>query len=149
MQVAARLGDPQRLLELKTQQLDHAVLRLSGVLGQRTARGREMVLRLAGRLVSPQQRVLALHKDIQYLDQRLGLGFAKALERWQQELSATTKLLDVLSFKATLARGFALVRNKDGHVVARASEARSEKALTLTFQDGELTSYVDGDVQIP
>ena len=46
-------------------------------------------------------------------------------------------MLDGLSYRAVLERGFALVRGEDGTVRRRAGVVKSGEVLTLTFADGE------------
>jgi exodeoxyribonuclease VII large subunit len=47
------------------------------------------------------------------------------------------RVLDGISYRAVLERGFALVRGEDGTVRRRAGTVKNGEALTLTFADGE------------
>lgn len=57
----------------------------------------------------------------------------------QQRLQALQTHLRLLSPDSTLARGYAMVLGKDGHVVKSAAEAGKEEKLRLRFHDGEQT----------
>jgi exonuclease VII large subunit len=47
-------------------------------------------------------------------------------------------LLEGVSHRAALERGFVLVRGADGHVRRRAEAVTSGEKLVLTFADGEI-----------
>ncbi len=51
----------------------------------------------------------------------------------RRALVNAARLLEGFSFERTLDRGFALVRDKEGHVVRSSLEARAAKAVTLRF----------------
>jgi exodeoxyribonuclease VII large subunit len=59
------------------------------------------------------------------------------LAQKSQKLQGLFRLLESVSHKSVLERGFALVRGEDGSVRRRAGAIESGEALTLTFQDGE------------
>ena len=61
---------------------------------------------------------------------------AVRLAKARQHLDGLARLLDGLSHKAVLERGFALVRGGDGAVRRRAGAIQPGEALTLTFADG-------------
>jgi len=46
-------------------------------------------------------------------------------------------VLEGISYRAVLERGFALVRGEDGAVRRRAGSIQSGESLTLTFADGQ------------
>ena len=69
--------------------------------------------------------------------QRLTQAYRTRLARERQQLTAITRLLDGVSYRAALERGFALVRGPDGHVHRRAATIGSGERLTITFADGD------------
>ncbi|MFD2738474.1 exodeoxyribonuclease VII large subunit [Sulfitobacter aestuarii] len=78
-------------------------------------------------------------KESQYrqLSARLGEAGQRQMRDWRQRLEALDRLRETLSYKATLARGYAVVRGQTG-VVTRAEEARRADALEIEFADGIL-----------
>ncbi|ROU03324.1 exodeoxyribonuclease VII large subunit [Histidinibacterium lentulum] len=56
----------------------------------------------------------------------------------RERLGSVDRLLETLSYRATLARGYAVVRG-DGAVVTRAAEARQSKLLEIEFADGRMS----------
>ncbi len=59
-------------------------------------------------------------------------------------LEGLSARLEGASYEAVLARGFALVRDKAGRPVTRASDIRSQAKLVLRFADGEMKVTADG-----
>ena len=68
----------------------------------------------------------------------------RTLESQSRRLDRAGKLLDAYSYKGTLDRGFALVRDEAGAVIRSKSDAKSGQAVSLTFADGELGAVIAG-----
>ena len=79
---------------------------------------------------------------------RYGLTAERALKRQletqSRRLDRAGKLLNAYSYKGTLERGFALVRDDKGHVIRSKSAATSGQAVSLTFADGEIGAAITG-----
>jgi exodeoxyribonuclease VII large subunit len=69
---------------------------------------------------------------------RLKTAMSGALQRHQTRLQAKANLLEALSYKATLGRGFAVVRTDKGVLVRDKASVRVGAALTITLHDGEI-----------
>ncbi|HTQ15671.1 MAG TPA: exodeoxyribonuclease VII large subunit [Rhizomicrobium sp.] len=78
------------------------------------------------------------------LGQRLARAETNVLARERKRLQAVARVLDSVSYKGVLERGFALVRGGDGHVRRRAAAISSGEALTLTFADGAREAVAAG-----
>jgi exodeoxyribonuclease VII large subunit len=72
------------------------------------------------------------------LVQRLGRAQSAGLARERRRLEALARILNGVSYKGVLDRGFALVRGGDGHVRRRAAAIASGEPLSLHFADGEI-----------
>jgi len=66
---------------------------------------------------------------------RLGDAGHRALETWRRKLDALGRLNESLSYKATLSRGFVVVRS-EGKVITDSKAAKSASDLELEFADG-------------
>jgi exodeoxyribonuclease VII large subunit len=62
----------------------------------------------------------------------------------RQRLEGLARVLDGLSYRSVLERGFALVKGEDGKVRRRAGEVKAGEGLTLTFADGEAQATAGG-----
>jgi exodeoxyribonuclease VII large subunit len=65
------------------------------------------------------------------------------IERHQAQLAQLSGSLRGLSPQNTLDRGYAIVRDKDGHVISRAEQVSSGDALRLRVSEGEIDTHVD------
>jgi exodeoxyribonuclease VII large subunit len=54
------------------------------------------------------------------------------------------QLLDALSYRAVLERGFTLVRGDGGHPLHSASDVKAGSALTIEFADGTVGATAQG-----
>jgi len=94
--------------------------------------------RVAGRM-QPE----AVRQRIAYGGERLSVLEARSIQALRnrilagrRQLDAYAKLLGSLSYQSVLHRGFALVRDKDGHTVRKAAELHAGDRLELEFADG-------------
>jgi len=68
----------------------------------------------------------------------------RQLETQSRRLDRAGKLLDAYSYKGTLDRGFALVRDDTGKVIRSKSVTKSGQGVSLTFADGEIGAVIAG-----
>lgn len=74
---------------------------------------------------------------LQVLINRLQSTGTRQVERLRQRLEATDRLRETLSYKATLARGYAVVRG-GGQIVTTKAAAQDAGGLEIEFSDGRL-----------
>jgi exodeoxyribonuclease VII large subunit len=160
--LARRLPQPRTLLGLAAQRVDDLALRLPNAL---TARAAQVGLRVsnAGSRLRPElltTRITAGQQRLDGLAARLAPALARPLavdaqklaraeaglrpfllatqyQRAGARLGEAARMLDSLGPSQVLARGYAIVRRSDGHVVATSAAAAAEERLTIRFADGE------------
>ena len=71
------------------------------------------------------------------LSERAHRAQAARIAKAAKHLEGLARVLDSISYRNVLERGFALVRGEDGKVRCRAAAVKSGENLTLTFADGE------------
>jgi exodeoxyribonuclease VII large subunit len=144
---AARgLGRPEDLAGAAAQRLDRAGDRLKSGLAQRREVAATRLARSAGR-VRPALLAETLGKigiRIERARTRLAGVGPRVLQKAEQRLAAAAPLLETLSHKSALKRGFALVRGADGRLIRSAASGASGAAVTLTFVDGDRAATLDG-----
>jgi exodeoxyribonuclease VII large subunit len=91
---------------------------------QRIARDRERLLRLA---------------------ERARRALSTAMQRLQARVAHNGQLLGALSYRGVLARGFALVRDEQGHPIHTAASVGPGSRLELEFADGRVAANADAD----
>ncbi len=161
------LGRPEDFLGLPAQRLDRAADRLTSGLGARAADAatkfagaaarfgpqalsagrarREGVLdglskRLGGERL--RQRASELARELLRDAGRLSNVRENLLVRPAERLTALSGLLNSLSYRGVLERGFALIRTDDGNVARRAADLPSSGSVRLVFADGERAAHL-------
>jgi len=80
---------------------------------------------------------------------RLARATVAAVRRERQRLDAQAQLLRALSHKGVLARGFALVRDGQGHAVRTADAARTLARVDIEFADGKVGAHIENGANKP
>ena len=78
------------------------------------------------------------------LGARLDSAAAQETQTRRTQWEQLGKLLETLSYRNVLARGYALVQDDAGQIVTTQAAARPGEALTLSFADGEVGVVVAG-----
>lgn len=144
--LARGLPKPDQLLALASQRLDAASTRLGGALGIFSERARTRLNAASGRF----RPALLKAETVRLTDRtgdvgrRLTLAIQRRTRDAAQNLAQPAKLLEALSHRATLARGFALVRTADGALKRAAHDVTPGEALVIQFHDGETGVHADG-----
>jgi exodeoxyribonuclease VII large subunit len=157
------LPDVPARLASSRQRLDDIGERLPRALVALLARRRQSLAGL--RVPHPREGILARRAAVQALSLRLSAAWGRqrdarrtapalarlsaapvqALVRQKRAvLDGLGARLDSASYQSVLARGFALVRDADGHAVTAASRVAAGQALRLAFADGEVRATAEG-----
>lgn len=140
------LSGLNKMVERARLTFDPRAARLPGAVDQALERKRTLFGRLSPRL-SPQPLRAELRQaraELAPLSKRLALTPAVITAERRQAVSQLAKLLDTLSYRSVLARGYALVQDESGDVVTTAASLKPGDALKLTFADGEVGANVAG-----
>jgi exodeoxyribonuclease VII large subunit len=79
------------------------------------------------------------------LSERAHRALATLRQRLEARVAHSGQLLGALSYRGVLARGFALVRDEQGHAVHAAAAIGPAAHLTLEFADGRVGATADTD----
>ncbi len=161
--LARGLPEPQRLLEIATQRLDDRAERLDmaidtslRALEARIARAQLMHPRqqieersrqlaaLGDRLTPTLDRLLERQGERLIVAERMGPALTRFAETATNRLAAAGQLLDSLSPNRVLERGYAVVQDRAGHLLA-AAEIEPGMALTLRFHDADVAARAEGE----
>lgn len=140
-----RLPRPETLFQIAQQRFDRAAERLgAGLLAnQRVAQNK--LDKIAARL-----RPEALNQDVARRGEKLVLisergrrAMERRLSEQKQAVAAAGRILESLSHKSVLARGFALVQRADG-ALAKAGDLSVGDSVRITFTDGVRDAEITG-----
>jgi exodeoxyribonuclease VII large subunit len=137
---SAHLKDPNRILELKSQALDRATDRLSHSLERQVLRKTQSLSGIVTRLIHPRSRLEKAAQSLSFHDKNLARIGPKLLENPMRRLAQQAQMLEILSFKNILNRGYAVIRDEDGKVVTASKTAQNLPLLTIEFADGSLSA---------
>ncbi|MDP2793132.1 MAG: exodeoxyribonuclease VII large subunit [Sulfurisoma sp.] len=135
-----RLAHPAQRLHALRQRLDHLASRLAaaGNAAAQTRRRRLQGLQL--RLRPPQPG--AHRRTVEHLRNRLARATAAMHAQRATQLARLQSALAALNPRATLARGFAIVRDDAGAIVRDASQVAKDSAIRLQFEHGSAAAIV-------
>ncbi len=141
LQSASRaLPKPDDMLAISRQRLDSTTARLPVSLRSNLQRHGLALARSAGRLSlnTMQNRLAESRRRVPELAARTNRALRQLLARRTDRFLAEAKLLQAMSYKSVLARGFAVVRDAAGKPVRAASYVQPGAALAIEFADGDL-----------
>ncbi len=170
--LARGLPDPVRLIEDRAQRLDVSGERLASATTNLVALRQAAFVGIADRLRTPRETIDAkaqllagewraltgalrryasetVQKSeragdrIVTLSDRLARAMRGLTDQHATALDGLGKLLESYSFKGTLARGFALVRDSSGHTVMSVAAAQPGIAVHIEFADGVVGATID------
>jgi exodeoxyribonuclease VII large subunit len=140
---AAKLIVPDVIEERKkiSQALERIALRVVGFVQNQI----ELILGIRSRpiLANPFTLVDERALQISQLEQSLSSQLSNTLEKQQLLISGLRGQVRALSPKLTLDRGYAVVRDADGHVLTEPKQAKTGQKLKITLSGGDLGATAD------
>jgi exodeoxyribonuclease VII large subunit len=137
---AARLPRPEMLLQPARQRLDFAAANLPKAALALTQKAR---LKLSRLQISPAMLKAEIRQGRQRLRDasvRARPALMRLIDRRRTALTAEAKLLETLSYQATLKRGYAIVRGTDGRLIRSAGLASGTDEFKVSFADGDVAA---------
>jgi exodeoxyribonuclease VII large subunit len=144
--LARALPRADTLFALPRQRFDGAAERLPRALRQNQLR-HAVRLEKAGVLLRPAQlraRVIQAREKLEAGSARAKRAYIARLRHESNALDGLARMLESVSYRSVLARGFALVRGGDGALRRRAASLVAGEHLTLRFADGVFGALAEG-----
>jgi exodeoxyribonuclease VII large subunit len=149
--LARALPRADALLALGRQRFDASAERLRGALFQNLQRHATALARVSSLL-----RPRLIEGEIRRgrdsgakLEARLRRAYAQRVQEAARGLETCGRVLESVSYRAVLSRGFTLVRGADGRLRRRAVSLRPAERLVLVFADGEAGATATGRSRPP
>jgi exodeoxyribonuclease VII large subunit len=144
--IARGLPKPGSLFAMSRQRFGLVVDNLEAALGRNTQRH---IMRLSRVSALLRPRIVSAGigrggKAVEGLEHRLGRAYRARISVGARHLHAAARVLDSVSYRAVLSRGFALVRGAKDELRRRAADVAPGERLTLTFADGEVKATSEG-----
>jgi exodeoxyribonuclease VII large subunit len=138
------LPKPAHLVEEAQQKLDERSERLKNAWPVYLERQRQQAARLGAALRSPRELIELKAHGLEKSVIALSHAWKSHVQTWENGLDRSGRLLETLSHRRVLARGYALVHAHDGGLVGEAAQARTHSELSIEFHDGSVAVHVDG-----
>ena len=135
------LPNPAELVAFQAQRLDVVASRLPRALTGLVTKGQSRLV-AAGAGLRPsvlKQSVDQRSRDVSALSTRFATAARAVIERQRTRLDGLERLRETLGYKATLKRGYAVVRDGAGHVLSDKKKAEAAAGLAIEFNDGTLS----------
>jgi exodeoxyribonuclease VII large subunit len=148
--LARALPRADALFALPRQRFDAAGSRLRGALFQNLQRHRASFVQAAA-LLRPRiiaSEIAVCRDNMTKLESRLSRAYGHRVRQAKDSLDGCARVLETLSYRAILSRGFALVRGPLGELRRRAVEIVPGERLALIFDDGETRAVATKDKPI-
>lgn len=148
LRAAARaLPKATELLDIPRQRLDRASAQLPRALRANTHIYDRRLSAISGRLTPTTLRaqIDRANEKIQRLAVSARRGVGLHIQQRDTRLKYVSQLLNALSYKGVLDRGFALVRDADGLPLHAAANVHSGQRLSIEFADGRIGATADGE----
>ncbi|NQZ13515.1 MAG: exodeoxyribonuclease VII large subunit [Alphaproteobacteria bacterium] len=134
---SAKLGNPSQLLENRMQSVDHLGDKLTHALKQNLSVKENTYSKISGRIRSPKDLINNSTRSLQYQSERLEKTAPQLLKDKHTQLSSLSRMLESLSFKRVLERGYAAVQNEAGEIISNAKNVQSGDNLSIIFANDE------------
>jgi exodeoxyribonuclease VII large subunit len=140
----ARLTHPRQRLRLVQEQLNRSKDRAGLLIRQRMMREKQRLssAQLALTASSPTALIQTRKETVKALGQRLPSQVMKVVRRDAERITHLEKLLSSLSPLATLERGYAIVTDQNGNVMARSSSAQAGDEVSVRLHQGGFNTIV-------
>jgi len=136
--------DPKHKLQQQTQQLDELSLRLSHAINQIINQQTHKQQRLENQLThfSPAQTIRIEQQKQTQLLTRLQSAMQNKLKQSENTLQGQIAQLNAVSPLATLARGYAIVKDENGKVTTDSSKLATGDIINVHLHQGEIAAQV-------
>jgi exodeoxyribonuclease VII large subunit len=142
---AAKFPRLETLFQIPQQRYDRAAERLNAALVANTRAAQSKLDRVAARL-RPEalaQDIIRRREHLARTSARLAPSMKRTLEAHRKHLDGAARMLESLSHKSVLARGFVMVQREDGSLVRAAKDLNTGDIVNLTFNDDQKKAVID------
>lgn len=138
--LARGLPKPMQLLQTATQRLDDWHERLLGSLPAFLTRKEQQLTMLSAALrpKTLQNEISRTNEKLADFSARINSAITRKIDAGNEKTNNLASLLESVNYKKILARGFALVKDKNGKLITKSQDARTSANLKIIFSDGEI-----------
>lgn len=135
---------PERLIEQSTQKLSQSTTALGHSFDKYLQTKQTHFMGQSAQLRTPTQIIERKSLNLESLTSRLTRMPEQIFIPHEKNLAALNRILESLSFKSVLARGYAVIHDENGHVISKISALMPDQPITLRLHDGERKARITG-----
>ncbi len=149
--LARGLRDPQSMIADKIQHLDNLDSRLNSAVGNSVALKRQRFTSVSAQLRPDllKRGFTQNSERLQNFQSRMDRAVAVIKNRSNDRLNSTARMMESLSFKRVLARGYSIVKDSDGVVISNVKSVSDGQSVSVQFQDGSANATIGENVSVP
>ena len=138
-----RLVDPQRRLRDLQFRNDELMVRLENAMFRYFEDQSVYVDLTRQKMPSPQEKILQLHKRLDFADVKLSSFILKFIEARGARLREGAGRLDAMSPLRVVERGYSIVKKQDGVIVKYSAQLKLGEKVQLTFSKGTALANIE------
>ena len=131
------LANPHRMIEPMEQKFDTVGDKLNVAFARMVDRHDRNLHGFTGRLQTPRSVVQRADMSLSTMSDRLHRTQGMLVQPKQEKVDAFSRMLEGLSYKNILNRGYAVLRNDKGHVLQTIRDIKSARNINATVKDGK------------
>ena len=140
----ARLVHPKQILENKAQNIDYLGERLANALQQKIQARKTKLFDVASQLTSPKFLINQKMQSLSHLNERLKNIPERFIKDKNIQLQNQARMLESLSHKGVLSRGYALIYNENGELLRSSQNIKTNQALNIKFDNKDILPVTVG-----
>ncbi len=134
---SAKLGDPRQLLENKSQNVDYLGDKLINSLKTNIQNKKSDLQDKTARLISPKFLIEQKGQSLAYMNEKLLRILPRRLAEDKSTLEGLNRMLQSLSPKGVLERGYALVYDMAGNLVRQSDAVAEGQDMSIEFAEND------------
>ncbi|NCC03902.1 MAG: exodeoxyribonuclease VII large subunit [Proteobacteria bacterium] len=139
------LEDPERIVMPYVQRADDWGERLTLAVRQMYQRREQTLHQLQARLRHPRELVLMAAQRLDHASQKMLLVGRETLSRSEKRFDRAASMLEALSPRAVLGRGYGLIYDDTGHLVTSVRALQDKQQIQIELQDGRRKAEIKGE----
>lgn len=137
---SAKLGSPSIILETKMQTIDYLGEKLNSSLQKNLSLKEIQFNKISNSLRSPKDLIKSSSQSLEHQIHSLQKSIPHIIEGKRQSLDSLSRMLESLSFKRVLERGYAAIENSSGNIISSEKNVQNDEKLSILFANDKKLS---------
>jgi len=121
----------------KKQQIDYSTSQINNALKQNLALKENTYMRVKTAIKPPSHQIMQLSQKLDHHVIAMHKSAPSIVKDKNQRLDGLTRMLESLSFKRVLERGYTAIENANGRIITSKNVAKEQEGLTILFGNDE------------